>query len=982
MRRISLALALVGAIAATGCGAGAKKSSDSGAAPGVSEDTIKVTVQNGQDGNTSLAIKGGYVTSNPPGIDCGVPPHNSCDFAFPAKDAAGNPTTIVLTANPIAPNAFLQWAGDCQGDGTCTLTGYSDKYIVASFGSYYEQGAHPNWSAPNVHASKYGTLDCRKCHGANLQGVGIAISCVQCHNGTGQVTIDLEGILDSDTVAPGKHGEAHGHSSNDCARCHAGAGFRDYIGADGTDSNVDALTYSIGGSAATKRGTDATSFAEGMTCGMCHNEATVLGGGDLDRHVFASGVKLTMDGNTAICSQCHDGARPGYEVSKVKAVLTDAANASVGPDDQLVKGNGVVRAHYLAAAATLFGGEASGYYEYKGGGMGGTFTMRNIYTGRNEHGGKAACTDCHNAHTGELPRDSEIKAKCGVCHFNEAGAPVASLVELEEIRQYGFEGDIDGDLNAHESLRDEINGLGEVLYSTIRAYATEVAGASICAADNRYYYDNGQFGATASNGVCEEGEFKNQVEASCSVGNPGEYKDKATCEAASGVWTDAVSNQYTRFTPRLLAAGFNYLMFQSDRGAWAHNPRYVIEVLSDTILDLNIGLGASAITTPVKRAFNGHFGGAEDASPYAAMTYHAASNPPMGFTSGACYQCHGGTAGLAEYLANPTAPAWPSAAPEPNQSSAYTAYQVNALQCSVCHTYGADMKGIKAIETAYFPGQKAIDAENTNGVVLVAAADAPKGFTLCATCHSGRENMASIVKKIGDKEPGDFSLSVSNPHYLGAAGIMLGDEAKMMFQYPDKSYTGKPAFWNAETNGNAPGPHGSPHGAACTGCHDPKGTAHTFEITVADMTVDDPATTDVNEAGKCGECHTLTGHGDYSLLPIEHHFNTAKAEVLAAIRAYATTNKDLIRTALSNPDFETVCFNATKHPYFYVETSAGCSTSQFNKADSKLLAAMFNYLWMDKAKGAWAHNEFYVLQVAYDTIEDLDGTPTFDRPAP
>ena len=102
--------------------------------------------------------------------------------------------------------------------------------------------------------------------------------------------------------------------------------------------------------------------------------------------------------------------------------------------------------------------------------------------------------------------------------------------------------------------------------------------------------------------------------------------------------------------PRLLRAAYNYLFSRTDSGAWAHNPRYAIEVLFDTIQDLNAGLIASR-KTPVaftgKRAFNGHFGAAEDPSPYAAMIYHVArQRRTTGFTSAACYQCHGGEGGF------------------------------------------------------------------------------------------------------------------------------------------------------------------------------------------------------------------------------------------------------------------------------------------------------------------------------------------------
>ncbi|BDG05238.1 OmcA/MtrC family decaheme c-type cytochrome [Anaeromyxobacter oryzae] len=192
MRRISLALALVGAVTAAGCSGGAK-SSDSGSGKGVQDGTITVTVQNGQalngaPANPSLAITGGYVTSAPAGIDCGIAPHATCSAQFPAG------TTVVLTATAAGtdpafnlPFQFLGWAGDCQGDGTCSLEGNADKYVLTMFAG--QRTGHPNWTDGAVHGPKYadfvngvpGALACTSCHGASLQGAGLAVSCSACH---------------------------------------------------------------------------------------------------------------------------------------------------------------------------------------------------------------------------------------------------------------------------------------------------------------------------------------------------------------------------------------------------------------------------------------------------------------------------------------------------------------------------------------------------------------------------------------------------------------------------------------------------------------------------------------------------------------------------------------------------------------------------------------------------------------------------------
>ena len=46
------------------------------------------------------------------------------------------------------------------------------------------------------------------------------------------------------------------------------------------------------------------------------------------------------------------------------------------------------------------------------------------------------------------------------------------------------------------------------------------------------------------------------------------------------------------------------------------------------------------------------------------------------------------------------------------------------------------------------------------------------------------------------------------------------------------------------------------------------------------------------------------------------------------------------------------------------------------KFDSRSLRAAFNYQYYQKEPGAWAHNNPYIVQILYDSIQDLGGNTT------
>jgi len=159
------------------------------------------------------------------------------------------------------------------------------------------------------------------------------------------------------------------------------------------------------------------------------------------------------------------------------------------------------------------------------------------YVGRNMHvPGFQTCTECHSTHELELQFE-----KCTTCH---AGAKTPQDIRISA-------NDLDGDKDVKEGAAAEIMGLQEKLYAAIQTYAKDVAKKPIVYNSAAYPYF---FEDTNANGKIDEGE-------------PG----------------------YSAWTPRLLRAAYNYQYVQKDPGAFAHNPKYIGQVLYDTLEDLGNG---------------------------------------------------------------------------------------------------------------------------------------------------------------------------------------------------------------------------------------------------------------------------------------------------------------------------------------------------------------------------------------------------------
>ena len=301
-----------------------------------------------------------------------------------------------------------------------------------------------------------------------------------------------------------------------CAKCHSAYGYLDYLGEDGTPAGVVDAAATIGSV---------------VDCYVCHNPTA----SEKDTAIFPSGAEISGMGQTANCAECHQGRTSTFRVEDAIAGL---------PEDEVNEELGFINVHYKVAAATRYGTEVQGGYEYP----------NMDYVGFYEHvEDYQLCTDCHDAHSLEI-----TASECAACH-----SEVSDLGDLRDVRI--DETDFDGDGDVTEGVFSEIQTLHEMLYDAIQAYAADVAGESILYARQFPYW----FNDTNGNGEADEGEV-------------------------------AFPNQYASWTPRLVKATYNYHMVLEDPGGFMHNAKYLIQIMYDNLEDLSqaVSINMSGLERP------------------------------------------------------------------------------------------------------------------------------------------------------------------------------------------------------------------------------------------------------------------------------------------------------------------------------------------------------------------------------------------------
>lgn len=586
-----------------------------------------------------------------------------------------------------------------------------------------------------------------------------------------------------------------------------------------------------------------------VECVACHNDVSLT----KTSVVMPSGLELTGLGDEARCVECHQGRE-----SKI-SVDASIESAAVEDEDTVSEDLGFRNIHYYTAAVTKYGTLAKGGYEYDG----------NLYDAEFAHVDEFdTCIECHNSHTLEV----KVEA-CSDCHEG-----VVEVEDLRDVRMAGSEVDYDGDGDMEEGIYYELEGLREQLYTAIQAYSAEVAGSPIIYDAHSYPYF---FIDTNANGEADEDEVNRD-------------------------------NRYASWTARMLKAAYNYQTSLKDPGAYAHGGKYIIELMYDSVTDLNAALAEPVDLSEAHRIDNGHFAGSEEAFRHWDED---------GSVSSSCVKCHT-AGGLPMMLAEGVVISQPPS---------------NGFQCTTCHNDLQEYTRYE-IEEVTFPSGAVISAEDET-------------TNLCINCHQGRESTVSVNRLIGDAEADTVSDSLRflNIHYFAAGATRFGTEAKGAYEYDGMDYVG--FFDHSDAN-------------SCTDCHG----AHSLQV----------------EWENCIECHEEVEVKE-DIFAIRYYFDDwdGDGDDEEGVAGEIDTMRDDLYVALQAYAAETVgtgiLYDSHSYPYFFVDTNGNGEIDEdevnrdnrFNSWTPRLLRAAYNYQYAQKDPGAFAHNSAYIMQVLYDSLEDI-----------
>lgn len=317
----------------------------------------------------------------------------------------------------------------------------------------------------------------------------------------------------------------------------------------------------------------------------------------------------------------------------------------------------------------------------------------------------------------------------------------------------------------------------------------------------------------------------------------------------------------------------------------------------------------------------------------------AAENPDGVPTS--CAKCHS-TAGYQDFLGVDGSEAGKVDVNVP-------AADAQGVQCAACHNAGTISK-----TTVVFP----------SGVEITAGDD-----VRCMECHQGRESKVSVdaqierfgaadadvvVAPIKDDKGNDVFFGFRNVHYYAAAATLYGGMTHGGYEYEGKTYDAK----NTHVEGYA----------SCTGCHDP----HTLEVKVEQCafchegvaTVDD-----LKNIRMVSSNPDYDGDGDNEE-GMYFEIEGLQAILFAEIQKYAADEAG-----------SAIVYDSAAYPYWFADTNANGAVDEgeavfpnaYASWTPRLLKAAYNYQVSLKDPGAFAHGNKYIVQLLFDSVEDLGG---------
>lgn len=288
-----------------------------------------------------------------------------------------------------------------------------------------------------------------------------------------------------------------------------------------------------------------------------------------------------------------------------------------------------------------------------------------------------------------------------------------------------------------------------------------------------------------------------------------------------------------------------------------------------------------------------------------------------------CAKCHS-TPGYLDYLGADGSTPGQVDQPPPTGTT---------IECDVCHNQVAEVKDFVIMPS---------------GLEIVGLGQESN----CMECHQGRASASQVFEVIAG-QPRDTvneELSLPNIHNNAAGATFYGAEARGGAEYIDHRYSEHENYIQRFY-------HGFDN---CTTCHNP----HTLQVNVKN----------------CSACHlgadTLAGvrkirlskldydgDGDFSE-GLSGEIETMQEKLLFAIQVYAGTTEGV----------EHIEYNGR-----FVDQDGEVYTTW----TPALLQAAYNYQYADLDPGEYSHNAKYIMQLLYDSIEDLGGsTRGMLRPSP
>ena len=259
------------------------------------------------------------------------------------------------------------------------------------------------------------------------------------------------------------------------------------------------------------------------------------------------------------------------------------------------------------------------------------------------------------------------------------------------------------------------------------------------------------------------------------------------------------------------------------------------------------------------------------------------------------------------------------------------------IDCATCHNEAATN-----LDTVSFP----------SGVIKSDLGTS----SICMVCHQGRSSSDRVdAAVVGiDIDQVSSELSFVNIHYRAAAATLMGGSVSGGYQYEGKDYVQR--F-------NHPAPLDT-----CVGCHNPHST--------------EPV------AAQCVACHKdISGPNAIRTSTIDTDGNgDTKEGISAEINALQDRLAKAIGTYAKEISGKPIAYEPNSYPYFFNDTNdngqaepdEAVAANKYQSWTPRLLRAAYNYQFVAKDPGAWAHNPHYVIQLLFDSIENLSEKSAVD----